>query len=344
MSFDDLVNEFYLCNKFKNLNNNSLTLDELVTSVNNIIINNIKKTNTTTPTTTTMETTTTTTTTTTDTTNENTDSTDTDTDTDTDTTMDSTKDTTMKYAFLYTRTSNTQICEKNVSIDVQQIALIKYCYNNNILIKDIYVDDGKSAKNMTNQKELSKLKRDVLKFNIYDNTAKKYVMIYDISRFSRNTLQALQLLDILSKNNINLYFLSENLYYDNPYNKHSIRTQLSTSQYISEYTSDRVKKSLFLKKSKGEHIGTLPFGYKRNALNKLEVNKDELRILKHVKKAYNMFSKMKNQPRKYINEKILTTINKTNCFRGQKFTLRRVSLCLRRLNEIENNSYKPISL
>ena len=52
-------------------------------------------------------------------------------------------------------------------------------------------------------------------------------------------------------------------------NKHFIRINLSTSQFLSEYSSCRVKQSVNFKRQRGEHIGKIPYGFCKDVNGKL---------------------------------------------------------------------------
>ena len=235
-------------------------------------------------------------------------------------------------AFIYVRTSKRQN-ENTVSIEVQQIELLKFCFEQQFNVYNIYIDDGKSAKNMKNQTNLYKLKRDITK----NNSENKYFLIFDISRFSRNSLDALSLLSHLSLfENIHIYFLTEKLSYDNSYNKHAIRTHLSNSQFLSEYSSERVKSAIALKRLKGEHIGSTPFGFKLDLNKRLIVDEKEFTCIKYVNKLYNTFNSLKSQTSANTRKYVLENIRKKYTFRGKTFNIGHIKLCILRLKDIQD--------
>ena len=78
-------------------------------------------------------------------------------------------------------------------------------------VNNIFIDNGKSAKNMKNQTELSKLNRVIkreLKLKNYDNY---HFIVYDVSRLSRNIISGLTFLDNLSKLTSGIFIFRYNL-------------------------------------------------------------------------------------------------------------------------------------
>ena len=148
--------------------------------------------------------------------------------------------------FMYIRTSRPQINDKQVSLEVQKSELMHYCQNNNIYIKGISMDEGTSARNMTNLEGLNGILSQIQPHDV--------LMVWDISRFSRNTAQALYLLEELFRKSIAVYFFKENLMYDGAMGKHHIRLALSSAQLHSDTVSEKVKAALQFKKSKGKKL------------------------------------------------------------------------------------------
>src|SRR3990167_10538755 len=103
--------------------------------------------------------------------------------------------TNIKQAYIYSR-----ISAKNYtvpSIEVQEQTLIDFCNANNIEVIDTEYDIGKSASNMNNLKNLNKILNKIKKQ--YKSYPQKLcnvgIIFYDVSRFSRNTFQALKIID-----------------------------------------------------------------------------------------------------------------------------------------------------
>ena len=126
-------------------------------------------------------------------------------------------------AYIYARVSSKNY--EGISIDVQIKSLMDYCSNNQIHIINIYVDNGISAKDMNNLHNFQQLINNVSNYilnkshnhNNNNNNHNNYyhvinnnkyednvnILFYDVSRFSRNTAQAMKYLETFENMNIN---------------------------------------------------------------------------------------------------------------------------------------------
>lgn len=261
-------------------------------------------------------------------------------------------------AYIYARVSSKNY--EGISIDVQIKSLMDYCSNNQIHIINIYVDNGISAKDMNNLYNFQKLLNDVSKshnhnhnhnyeYDYFDNNYhvfnnNKYednvnILFYDVSRFSRNTAQAMKYLENFENMNINTFFLCENLVYNKfapVITRHNLRIALSQAQLLSETVSEKVKRSINYKRNiLNHHIGGIPFGFKRNK-GYLEIDKDEIKIIRRVKTLYDKFKPLKSL--KNIDNTIMAGMKGT-LIKNKPFTKKHIALCLQRNKDIINKKY-----
>lgn len=89
--------------------------------------------------------------------------------------------------------------EDGISLDTQKTRIQQYCAFRNLNLIEIYVDAGISAKDAENRPELQRLLKEVQK--------EEFVIITDISRLSRNTKDAITILEDFKKKNISLVSL-----------------------------------------------------------------------------------------------------------------------------------------
>jgi DNA invertase Pin-like site-specific DNA recombinase len=232
------------------------------------------------------------------------------------------------FAYLYLRTSKPRINDGQVSIEIQKNDMMQYCKANNIGIRGITVDEGISARNMKNLEGLNIILETIQTGDI--------LMVWDISRFSRNSLQALHLLEELSLKNIYTYFMKENLTYEGAMAKHYIRQALSTAQLYSDSVSEKVKAAIQYKKSLGNYVGQPKYGYtvkNIGGIRKLVNSNKEQQNICLVNKLCNEYQKTYNlsklKPIDY--DKIAYKLNtKGMRFRGKLFTRYNVLLCFKR--------------
>ena len=178
-------------------------------------------------------------------------------------------------AYIYCRTSRRN-GDKEVSLFDQEKYCLEFAKKNNIDIIGVYRDNGVSAKDMKNQ--------FCLNF-ICDRIKKgECIMFYDVSRFSRSMLQALERLEHLRKNvGAIAHACHDGLTWNNiATSRNSFRQNLSNSQLHSEVISEKVKSAIEFRRERGDHIGYVPYGYTTNIIGdsrQLVTNKDEQTVI-----------------------------------------------------------------
>jgi len=182
--------------------------------------------------------------------------------------------------FIYVRQSSKKQCSLT-----EQIELISnYLTQNNITCHKIF-QDIHSAWNYKKSESRPGFKKMVRE--ISPNSA---IYIYDVSRFSRNIIQATPVLKKLSSKNIHVYSLTDSQIWDNNQkNKDNFLKCIMNSQIYSSNLSHRVcQKNSFLR-SKGAKFGTPKFGEKAvklNGIRKFVRNEDEIKLMINIKSLW----------------------------------------------------------
>ena len=182
---------------------------------------------------------------------------------------------------IYSRISSPNQAEFNgqhFSIENQISKCMEYCHDNCLLVMDT-VSEVVSARNINMQKQLVEI------YNKYSNCN---IVVYNITRFSRNTQHALDFVTKCKEKNINLHFVEENLQLNHFTDMHRLRLGLSQAELESNQTSYRVKSNNMLLKSKGWVFGQAPYGYeayKKRGVRKLKINKREKAITQFIVNA-----------------------------------------------------------
>jgi DNA invertase Pin-like site-specific DNA recombinase len=183
--------------------------------------------------------------------------------------------------YIYCRVSSKQqsiISNGNTSLEVQENLCRRYCENKGYrvikVVKEVY-----SARNMDKLAGLDYL-CDI-------TVSGQKIIVYDISRFSRNTRQALNILEDLKNKNVSVYAVAEKLSYDTPAEQHQFRMQLSCSQQYSDMCALKVSNSVLYRKNIGHSLGPASFGYKHirddNNIRKKVVNDEEMKIIERIR-------------------------------------------------------------
>lgn len=163
-----------------------------------------------------------------------------------------------KPTIIYTRCSTKNQSNpylNTCSNDIQLNKCSDFCNTNKFkIIKS--VSEICSARTGNKQKELLNL------INSNDNIN---LVIFDISRFSRNIFEGTELLKKCSDKKITIYSLKENICTNNPNNMKMFYMGLSNAQNESDDLSHRIKESIKFRKMKGIFIpGRIRFGYINN--------------------------------------------------------------------------------
>lgn len=188
-------------------------------------------------------------------------------------------------AYIYCRVSTkeqSKYSNGHTSLEVQEEECRKYCESIGVkvisVVKEIY-----SAKNMDMMKGLNYL--------IDIATRGQHIYVYDISRFSRNTHHALNILEILKNKGVSLVSVSEKITYSDPNSRNQFRLQLCSANHVSEICSEKVKASVRFRRARGDYIGRAPFGFKTEVDEKTNIrilvqDPEEMKIISCIDKLY----------------------------------------------------------
>jgi hypothetical protein len=142
----------------------------------------------------------------------------------------------------------------------------------------------------------------------------------DLSRFARNTLGGLQILENLAQRNVRIYSVLDGMNYDTPASRHCVRTTISCAQLESDIKSMKLKASIQNIRSKGGYIGSkAPFGFKiirEGTLRKLIKNTNEQKVIEMINKVGYKTSNMGKKNLTQISEKLnsMGLRNRGKCF------------------------------
>lgn len=171
--------------------------------------------------------------------------------------------------FAYLRVSSDQQDIKN-----QKFGLLEYCNNHNINpVK--FVEDTVSSKINWKERAIG---------NILEKTTKgDLIVVSEISRLGRSTLQVLEILETAAKKGISVHIAKNNIIIDGSIQSTITATILGLAAQIErEFISNRTKEALAKRKEDGMKLGR-PKGQAQ--LLKLDNYRDE--ILKYLKKGIN---------------------------------------------------------
>ncbi|HYE83911.1 MAG TPA: recombinase family protein [Clostridia bacterium] len=181
-------------------------------------------------------------------------------------------------AAIYIRVSTEEQAEDGQSASAQAETLKQYCSAYKIEVFDIYMDLGLSGKKLADRKELSRLVEDCVagQFDL--------VLVWKISRLSRNLKDLLYLIDVFEKHNVHFASCSEKFDTSTPVGRMTLQLLGSIAEFERNTIVENVKLGLREFARKGGKASSV-FGYD-NADKKLTVNEHEAGIVKLIFSLY----------------------------------------------------------
>ena len=160
----------------------------------------------------------------------------------------------------------------------QKEFFVEYAKRNGHELFRLYADEGITGTSLKKREEFKRLLRDA-ELGLFD-----MVVVKDISRFARNTVDALQSIRKLKSMGINTLFLTANM--DSMGDSEFVLTLFSAmAQEESNNLSKRVKWGKKINAEKGR-VPQRIFGYDRIDKFTLEINPEEARIVRKIFALY----------------------------------------------------------
>lgn len=195
-----------------------------------------------------------------------------------------------KIVAVYCRVSTTEQAEEGYSIEEQERLLIKYCEDNGYAVFKVYSDRGISGKSIKARPAMKEMLRDA------DNKKFDMVITWKINRIARNTLELLQIVDLLEKNNIAFKSYSENFETETPMGKFSLQMMGAVGELERGTIAQNVKMGMLARAREGRWNGNVVMGYDlkpiENSTNKkrkdteLVINPKEAEVVRTIFKMY----------------------------------------------------------
>ena len=187
----------------------------------------------------------------------------------------------MNNAVIYARYSSHSQNEQ--SIETQVEICKSYAEKNNLNIIQVYSDKAKTGTNDN---------REAFQNMLADSSKKtfKYVIVYNLSRFARNSTESVMNELILNKNGVSVVSATESINGDDDDPIASLMKNImrGVNEYYSKNTAKNIRDGLRTNAKKGLSIGgfSLPLGYKSNKDKEIIIDEDNA---PYVKKIFEMY-------------------------------------------------------
>lgn len=176
----------------------------------------------------------------------------------------------------YVRVSTEDQAVNGVSLEAQQDRIRAYCTLNGLELAEVFIDAGISGKRANNRPELQKALDAVCHPG-------GVLVVYSLSRLARSTKDTIAISDRLQARNADLVSLSEKIDTTSAAGKMIFRMLAVLAEFESDVISERTRLGMRQKKSRGERVGKVPFGFDlADDGVKLIPNENEQEILKLV--------------------------------------------------------------
>ena len=164
---------------------------------------------------------------------------------------------------VYCRVSSSR--DDSYGFSIQEENCLEYCKQNKMRVREIHKEY-----NSGNGKQ--KILIDLIsKYKCIN------LIVYDVTRFSRNVTIGSQLLDKCIKNKITVHFVKENIVYNN-LNHNTVMTGLQNSENEWNQIRKRIIDSIAYRRQNGLCLGNAPFGF--TTINKKLVKNDDFNAIR----------------------------------------------------------------
>ena len=179
----------------------------------------------------------------------------------------------------YCRVSTDKADQLN-SLEAQKEFFSEYTKRTGDTLVRLYADEGISGTKIKNRKEFLSMMADA------EHGLFEMVVVKDISRFARNTVDCLSCIQRLKERNIAIYFEKEHINTLEATGELLITILSSQAQEESRNISENVKWGLKRKYENGEVLIKRTFGYEKGIDKHLHIIPEEAEIVRMIYKEY----------------------------------------------------------
>lgn len=160
----------------------------------------------------------------------------------------------MQTAVAYVRVSTEDQANEGVSLEAQQTKLAAWCVVNDCELLATHTDAGLSGGRADNRPGLQAAIDQACR-------TKSVLVVYSLSRLARSTKDTIAIGEKLDKAGADLVSLSEKIDTTSAAGKMIFRMLAVMAEFERDQVSERTSMAMAHKKSKGERVGTVPYGF-----------------------------------------------------------------------------------
>lgn len=160
-----------------------------------------------------------------------------------------------KVAVGYCRVSTAGQASEGVSLEAQKARISAWAQANGYQLRGVHVDAGLSGGKAANRPALQAALEEVCR-------ERGALVVYSLSRLARSVRDTLTIGDRLDSAGADLVSLSESIDTTNAAGKMVFRMLAVLSEFERDLVVERTTMALAHKRSRGERVGEMPFGYR----------------------------------------------------------------------------------
>ena len=210
----------------------------------------------------------------------------------------------MDRAVIYARVSTEDQAQHGISLDAQVNRCLEYVSSQNYELADTVIDAGISGKS-TDRAGLQRILNMVHKKKI------QHVVTLKLDRLSRRTIDALNLVETLTKKNVKLHLVTENgsVNSDNADDEFMLTMKAGFAQLERKKIAERTKFAMDRKRQLGERISlNAPYGH-MFLDGKVVDNPHEQRVIRKVHDFHSKGDSLRSIAKKLASRKIFNRNN-----------------------------------
>lgn len=158
---------------------------------------------------------------------------------------------------IYTRVSHQEQAKNGLSLENQLDRCRKYCAFKEFDIIGEICDEGVSGFKTSGRKGWEEM------MGLVESKKIDAVVCYSLSRFARNTAATILAIEKMNKKGVEFHSITESIDTNSATGKLFLTMIAAFAEFERTMTGERIKSVLDMKKKKGEAMGSVSYGYKR---------------------------------------------------------------------------------
>lgn len=205
----------------------------------------------------------------------------------------------------YLRVSLPEQAEVWFSIEAQEAEIKRHCEQHNLNLLGIFCDAGITGTSIKKRKDFQKMLSVIANAKEVYGTEVNYVLVWKLSRLSRNMKDLVNTIDFLEKHNVNLKTLNEGIDTSTQAGKSFILMSGIWAEMERENIVSQCRLGMKQRAKEGNYNGGKVLGYKSNGNKELDIDEDEAKIVREI---FRMFTE-----ESWGYKKIATQLNYMGC-------------------------------